>query len=182
MKKKILIGLGIVFLVFIAFMGYQFATTKKHSPAETKEFSYGGVDMKVVYCRPYKKGRLIFGEDKDDALIPYGKYWRLGANESTEITFSKNVLFADKPLAAGTYRMYVVPGATTWQVSLNSELGKWGALEPDYEKDVLKVDVPVTNDSPEVEQFTITFSSDSTAAHMDFAWDKTLVSIPIKAQ
>lgn len=182
MKKKIYIGLGVVVILFVAYIGYEFATTKKHSPAETKETSFNGVDVKVVYCRPYKKGRLIFGEDKDDALVPYGKYWRLGANEATEITFSKDVLFAGKPIAAGSYWMYAVPNATTWQVSLNNELGKWGAMEPDYEKDVLKVDVPADNNASETEQFTITFANDSTTSNMTFAWDKTSVTVPIQSK
>ncbi len=181
MKKNILIGLGAVLFIVVAALAYLALTTKSHSPAETKTFSYNGADIKVVYCRPYKKGRLIFGEDKDDALQPYGKYWRLGANEATEISFSKNVNFAGKPLNAGTYRMYAVPGASTWQVGLNSELGKWGAAEPDYSLDVLKVEVPAES-GPETEQFTITFDSDSTAARMNFAWDKTLVRVPITIQ
>lgn len=180
MKNKIFIGLGIVILIIVAYLGYEFATTKKHSPAETKSFTHNGVDIKVVYCRPYKKGRLIFGEEKDDALVPYGKYWRLGANEATEITFSKNVLFAGKPVPAGSYWMYAVPNATAWQVSLNSELGKWGAMEPDYEKDVLKVEVPASTTDGVIDQFTISFTSDSTAAQMNFAWDKTSVNVPIQ--
>lgn len=181
MKKNIFIGLGAVLFIVVAALAYLALTTKSHSPSETKTFSYNGADIKVVYCRPYKKGRLIFGEDKDDALQPYGKYWRLGANEATEISFSKNVNFAGKPLNAGTYRMYAVPGASTWQVGLNSELGKWGAAEPDYALDVLKVEVPAET-GPETEQFTITFDSDSTAARMNFAWDKTLVRVPITIQ
>src|SRR5438045_2445608 len=124
MKKKILIGLGVVVVIVAAGLGYIALTTKSHSPAETKAFSYNGADVKVIYCRPYKKGRVIFGDAS--ALQPYGKYWRLGANEATEITFSKNVNFAGKPIEAGTYRMYAVPGPASWQVSLNSELGKWG--------------------------------------------------------
>jgi hypothetical protein len=182
MKKKIFIALAVLFVILLGYIGYQFAITKTHSPAETKQFSHAGADIKVVYCKPYKKGRLIFGEEKDDALLNYGEYWRLGANEATEITFSKDVLFAGKPVSAGTYRMYAVPGASTWQISLNSELGEWGAMEPDYTKDVLKVDVPAVNNAPETEQFSITFSEDSTAAQMDFAWDKTRVSIPIMVQ
>jgi hypothetical protein len=181
MKKKIFISLSIALLIVLSFLGYKIATTKSHSPSETKDYSYNGLDVKVVYCRPYKKGRVIFGEDKDGALQPYGKYWRLGANEATQITFSKNLLFAGKPLAAGTYWMYAVPGASQWQVALNSELGKWGAMEPDYSKDVLKVEVPV-KDAPETEQFTINFSSDSTAAYMDFVWDKTKVTVPLTPQ
>ena len=53
-----------------------------------------------------------------------------------------------------------------------------GAREADHELDVLKVEIPVET-TPETEQFTITFDSDSTAAKMNFAWDKSLVRVPI---
>ena len=182
MKKKIFIGLGIALIIFVAFVGYRLLTTKSHSPSDTVEHEYNGLAIKVVYCRPYKKGRLIFGEKKDGALLPFGKYWRLGANEATEITFNKNIFFAGKPVTAGTYRMYAVPNATNWQVSLNSELGKWGALEPDYSKDVVKVDLAAEENSPETEQFTIKFSNDSIGTNMDFIWDRTKVTIPITIQ
>jgi len=182
MKKKIYIGLGIILVATIGFVGYIAFTTRAHSPSKTTEFSYEGLDIKVVYCQPYKKGRLIFGEEKDGALQPYGKYWRLGANEATEITFSKDINFAGNPVGAGTYRMYAVPGAATWQVTLNSELGKWGAMEADHALDVLKVDVPAGTAPSETEQFTINFGSDTTGIKMDFVWDKTLVSVPITLQ
>ena len=179
--KKILIGLGGVVIVTAGYIGYRVLTSRSLSPLATTTYHYNGLDMKVVYCRPYKKGRLIFGEEKDNALRPFGKYWRLGANDATEITFSKDINFAGQPVKAGTYRMYAVPNANTWQISLNSELGAYGATEPNYELDVLKVDVPVETE-PETEQFTINFGSDSTGATMDFIWDKTLVRIPITIQ
>lgn len=182
MKKKIYIGLGIAIIVVIGIVGYIALTTRSHSPTKTTEFSDEGLAIKVVYCQPYKKGRVIFGEEKDGVLLPYGKYWRLGANEATEITFSKNINFAGKPINAGTYRMYAVPGASSWEVSLNSELGKWGAIAPDYSLDVLKVEVPVSTAPSETEQFTINFTRGGSGATMDFMWDKTLVSIPITLQ
>ena len=37
---------------------------------------------RVVYSRPKKEGRTIFG-----GLVEYGQVWRLGANEATEIEF-----------------------------------------------------------------------------------------------
>jgi len=37
---------------------------------------------RVVYSRPQMKGRTIFGD-----LVPFGKEWRLGANEATTMTF-----------------------------------------------------------------------------------------------
>lgn len=33
---------------------------------------------RVIYCRPQKKGREIFG-----GLVKYNENWRLGANEAT---------------------------------------------------------------------------------------------------
>ncbi len=181
MIKKILIGLGIVLLAVVGFLGYGILFPK--SPNQTTSFSNNGLDIKVTYSQPYKKGRLIFGEEKDNALQPYGKYWRLGANAATEITLSKDVNFAGKPVKAGSYRMYAVPGATSFQVSLNSELGVFlAAGEPDYKKDVLKVDVPLTTAPTETEQFTISFGNDASGVKMDFVWDKVMVSVPITIQ
>ena len=178
MLKKILIGVGVVLLAIIGFFVYSNLFPK--SPPTTTAFSDRGLDIKVSYSRPYKKGRLIFGEEKDKALQPYGKYWRLGANAATEITFNKNISFAGKPVNAGTYRMYAVPGESTFQISLNSEVGVFfGVAEPDYAKDVVKVDVPVMQAPTETEQFTINFASDSTGVNMDFVWDKIIVRVPI---
>ena len=182
MKNKIFIGLGVVFVALVAFLLYASLVVAKRSPQKTTTFNDKGLDIKVVYCQPYKKGRLIFGEEKDKALQPYGKYWRLGANAATEITFSKDINFSGQPVKAGTYRMYAVPGPNAFQISLNKELGVYLAVnEPDYTMDVIKVDVPVQT-APETEQLTINFGSDSIAVNMDVLWDKTLVRVPITLQ
>jgi Protein of unknown function (DUF2911) len=184
MKKKIFIGLGALVVAFVAWSVYGlfFATPK--SPRKTTKFTYEDLDFSVTYSQPSKRGRLIFGEEKDGALQPYGKYWRLGANAATELTFNKNINFAGQPVSAGTYRMYAVPGPTSFQVFLNNELGvNFGAArDADHTLDVVKVDVPVQPQSTETEMFTINFSSDSTGVQMDFVWDKTLVRIPITRQ
>ncbi len=181
MKKKIFIGIGVVLLAIIGFFVY--SNLFPASPPMTISFSDRGLDVKVSYSRPYKKGRLIFGEEKDKALQPYGKYWRLGANAATEITFNKNVSFGGKPVKAGSYRMYAVPGPTSFQVSLNSETGVMlAAGEPNYSLDVVKVDVPVTTPQEEKEQFSIIFGSDSTGLKMNCIWDKTQFTVPITVQ
>lgn len=179
--KKILIGIAVVLLGIVGFFGYGVMFPK--SPGTKATFNDKGLDISVTYSQPSKRGRVIFGEEKDGALQPYGKYWRLGANAATEITFSKNITFAGKPLNAGSYRMYAVPGATSFKIGLNSELGTYfGVAEPDYTKDVLTVDVPVMTAPAETEKFVITFASDSTGINMDFVWDKTMVRVPIAIQ
>ena len=182
MRKKIYISIAILVVGFLGFFIYGVLTTRSHSPSETKAFSHAGLDVKVVYSRPYKKGRLIFGDEKDEALVPNGKYWRIGANDATEITFSKPVNFAGKPVSAGSYRMYAVPNATSWEITLNSELGKFGYFEPNYALDVVKVNALVEPSPVEVEQLTINFDNDSTGVIMDILWDKTIVRIPIAAR
>lgn len=181
MKKKILTGAGILFIAFIAWVVYGLYFAPKPSPPTTGSFSDSGLDINVSYSQPSKRGRLIFGEEAAGALQPYGKYWRLGANAATEITFSKDITFAGQSVNAGSYRMYAVPGAEAFKIILNSELGVnlKAAWEPDHSLDVLTADIPVQTSSSEVEKFTINFNSDSTGVNMDFVWDKTLVRVPI---
>jgi hypothetical protein len=183
MKKKIIIGVVVVVLALVAYVMYSGYQASKLSPRGNATYAYQGADMKVDYGRPYKKGRLIFGSEEEKALVKHGKYWRLGANEATEVTFSKNILFAGKPLNAGSYRLYCVPSASSWKLTLNSELGvNFGVVEADHDLDVLQVDVPVETAPTETEQLTMDFTSDSTAASMNIMWDKTLVRVPITIQ
>jgi hypothetical protein len=182
MKKKILISVLVVVVALVAFVAYNINKSSKLSPKSTASFNAQGLEMKVDYSRPSKRGRLIFGEEKDKALQPYGKYWRLGANYATEVTFSKNITFAGKPVNAGSYRMYCVPSDKTWSITLNSEIGKFGYFEPNHELDVVTVEVPVEYVPVETEQLTIDFATDTTTITMNIMWDKTLVRVPIAIQ
>ena len=179
MKKNILIGAGVILVVLIGLVGYGLITTKSHSPFKETTISFQGTDVTVAYCQPYKKGRLIFGDESEDALQPYGKYWRLGANEATVITFSSDVNFGDKSVPAGSYVMYAVPGKEAFEVSLNTELGRWGAGEADHDLDIGTITAPTSESNEPVEQFTINFNEEGEKLVMKFEWDKTVVSIPI---
>lgn len=195
MLKKILLGVGGLILIFVLYSVYVLFIAAPVSPLDTVSYSDQGLDISVSYSQPAKKGRLIFGEEADEALQPYGQYWRLGANAATEVTFSKDVNFAGEPVDAGTYRMYAFPGAETFEIGLNTELGVFfGIGEPDYELDVLRLKIP-TQTVDEVESLKFKFSSESVpmtpdepfsgvqeTIYMDFAWDQTMVRIPITVQ
>ncbi len=137
MKKKIFIGIGVVFLLFVIWVVYGLFIATPVSPPTTASYNEGGLEITVDYSQPSKKGRLIFGEKEDGALQPYGKYWRLGANAATEITFNKDVIFGGEPIKAGTYRMYAVPGPNAFKVTLNSETEVFfGVADPDHDLDI----------------------------------------------
>src|SRR5688572_18693020 len=78
------------------------------SPADVAYFRPGGRNSdpvaRVIYGRPQKKGRSMLGGSE-----PYGKVWRLGANEATEIKLYQDITFGDKLIKAGTYTMYAIP-------------------------------------------------------------------------
>jgi hypothetical protein len=161
-------------LVAVYFVGNRFIT-KSHSPAATAHHEKDGLVVTVEYCRPYKKNRVIFG-----GLVPYGKVWRTGANEATIIKFSKAVSLGNKKLPAGTYTLWTIPGATTWTVIINSEVGQWGT-EYDETKDVLRFEVNAAALHPELEMLVIDFKNDPSGINMLIKWDNALVTVPVIA-
>lgn len=183
MKKKVLMGAGILVLLLIIWVVYGLFFATPVSPPASVSYNEGGLEIKIDYSQPSKKGRLIFGEENEGALQPYGKYWRLGANAATEISFNKDVTFGGKTVDAGTYRMYAVPGPETFEITLNSETGVFfGVAEPDYDLDVLTIEVPVQKPASTVETFTIDFSSTEKGAIINFTWDHTMFQVPVSLQ
>ncbi len=129
---------------------------------------------KVVYSRPQKKGRDIFG-----GLVAYDKVWRTGANEATEVTFYQDVKVGDANVKAGTYSLFSIPGKSQWTIILNSGLHQWGAYQHDASKDVAKITVDAGSDSDSLEAFSIAFKRAGDGAEMVLGWDTTRVAIPI---
>ena len=181
------IGIALVFLLLAGYFGMQYAKeqTKKHSPLDTAKYSAAGLDISVAYCRPFMKGRKVFGPQVEDeankALQPWGQYWRLGANEATEITFNKDVSFGGKPVKAGTYVMYAVPNPDSWTIGLNTELGRWGYSEVDHDLDVLQVEVPANETTSSTEQLTIDFSEKDDKILLNIKWAQAHAAVPIGA-
>lgn len=132
---------------------------------------------RVVYSRPHKKGRQVFG-DSENSLCRYGRPWRLGANEATEIEFFRPVKIGGKEVAAGRYVIYCIPYADHWTLVLNSNLYTWG-LHMDTTKDILKVEVLTMELSPELEDFTMVFLPADHGSDLLMAWDNVKVIMPI---
>lgn len=176
--KKILAVLGIAVLLFVVYLVYGTFINPK-SPKGIVEYEKEALQIEVVYHRPFKKERLIFGSAEDKALVPFGKYWRLGANAATTFETSQEIAFAGRTLPAGIYRMYAIPEADHWIVALNEEAGAFGYSEPDYEKDVMRVNIASAPLLSPVEQFTIDIQEEGENLTLRMRWDTTSVSIPL---
>jgi hypothetical protein len=157
------------------------ALAPRPSPMSVAKTTIGDAYIKVVYSRPFKKGRLIFGTKEEKALVPYGEVWRLGANEATEITLTKDITIGGKSLKAGTYSMFAIPQKDKFTVIINSELGLWGQFRMDEKKEVLRFDVPVGQTEGEFEAFTMMFKKpEGNTTELMLVWDMMKVVIPIK--
>src|SRR3954469_3474594 len=106
MKKKIIIGVSAVVVLLAIGLVYLNYRNRTLSPSGKAELTVNGLTVSIPYSRPSVRGRLIFGTEEQKALQPYGKYWRLGANESTEIKVNEDISFNGQPVKKGTYRMY----------------------------------------------------------------------------
>lgn len=132
--------------------------------------------IKVLYSRPLKKDRALFGE-----LVPFGEDWRLGANEATEITFFQAVEIGSVRVPAGIYTMFANPiSASKWTFKLSTERFIGGSQDRDVTKDIVHVDIPVIKVPDTRESFSIGFQDvDDHTVHMLMEWGNTRAMLPI---
>jgi len=132
--------------------------------------------IRVTYSRPQKNDRAIFGK-----LVPYGKVWRCGANESTEIKLYQDIELNGKKVSAGAYSLFAIPGEKEWTIILNSDVDYWGAFKYNEQHDVLRVSASVTQLAKPLESFTIQFEGKGEKMGvMKFAWDTTEADLPFQ--
>jgi hypothetical protein len=129
---------------------------------------------RVIYSRPRKQGRAIFG-----SLIPFGQPWRLGANEATELQLFQNATILGKGVGKGRYTLYCIPQAKEWTITLNSNVDSWG-LHYDSTKNVHSFKIPVESYATPSEYFTMVFENSSRGASLLMAWDTTVARLPIQ--
>ncbi|MEN7549667.1 DUF2911 domain-containing protein [Rapidithrix thailandica] len=179
-KTKVYLIVGVGILIFFSILGYKAATTRSHSPKDTVRYVLDDVLLEMVYCRPYKKDRLIFGEKGSGALEYYGEYWRTGANEATTFEVNQEIYFGDKPLNAGRYSFYTIPNEQEWEIVLNREADRWGLWEPDYSLDAVKIKAPVVRQPEVLEQFTISMEETENGILIHLKWDDLDIAFPVR--
>ncbi len=175
-NTKIIILITFIFLIKSSIKAQDFKDLDQ-SPHDIVYFRANKISpptIKVLYGRPQKKGRDIFGN-----LVPYDRIWGVGANEATEIKFYKDVIFGDKKVSAGTYLLYAIPHKKEWILILNSNLDVWGTYGYEKKYDVARVQVKVSHAEP-IEAFSIGFKDKKKYVRMTLAWDTTRVNVPIK--
>ena len=149
----------------------------------------------VDYGRPLLRGRTeIFG-----AGAEYGKVvsdgspvWRMGANDSTQLTTQAPLSIGGKTLQPGVYNAFaeLKPGAWTLVLSTqprqprfdpNDKVLLYGSYNYDPKFDVLRAPMRVRTSDTRVEQLTIGFvNATDTSATLQVMWETTVATIDVK--
>lgn len=129
---------------------------------------------RVVYSRPQKAGRPIFG-----GLVKNGEIWRLGANEATEIEFFRSVKIGGKKIKAGRYTLYAIVNDNSWTMIVNKETDTWGSFKYDIKKDLVRTDVTLQKTDGPVENMSMYFEKTAVGCNLNIAWENTKVALPI---
>lgn len=187
MKK----ALTFLFLVNLSFCGYSqkmrgldkspidmayypddFSHDRKFAPEKVGNEAF----VRVIYSRPSKNNRKIFGEK-----VPFDKVWRVGANEATEVKFYQNVKINGQKIKAGTYNLFIIPKADEWTFILNTDLDVWGAYSYDAKKDIFKTTTKTQKTETIIENLSIQFSKlGEKSTTMKVAWDDTMADLVIE--
>lgn len=151
--------------------------TPAPSPFSKVEQKVGLTDVTLEYSRPGVKDRTVFGN-----LVPYGKIWRTGANARTKITFSSSVTIGGQELKAGSYSIFSIPTAESWEVVFYNDGKEFGTpKELNPEHIAAKATGKVYPIPFNVETFTIDLNNlTNTGARLEFIWEKTFVGIDIE--
>ena len=156
------------------------AQEKRASPHDKVEATVGGKKITIEYGRPYKKGREVFGQ-----LVPFGKVWRLGADERTLLTVEGDVMLGSLHVPAGSYSLWAQPGEKEWSLVVNKQAKGWGA-DWDYETKIKSEEfgraAMKVSKVPLAEQLSIAIVPGAgKQGKLTITWDTTQASIEIMA-
>ncbi|MEX0636465.1 MAG: DUF2911 domain-containing protein [Ferruginibacter sp.] len=172
--KKMTITIASCFFIFTAIAQLKMP---QPSPIQTikQEFALGSIEVK--YSRTAAKDRKVFGD-----LVPMNQMWRTGANGATIVRFTDAVEINGKKVDTGSYALYTIPGNESWEIILNKGVNNWGIDGYKELDDVLRFKVTPMNVKKKVESITIQIANiKPETCEMHIMWEKTAVSIPIKA-
>jgi len=179
MKKIVLNLFMIALMAFCVTDAQAQIKTPSASPSSKVTQSIGLTDVTVEYSRPSIKKRSIFGAN---ALVPYGKVWRLGANSATKITFGDDVALNGTAIPKGAYAVLAVPSANAWSLEFYPhESGSWSSYVD--KTPMATVTAKVTSLPFSLETFLISMDNlRANSADLEFMWDKTVATVQLTTE
>jgi hypothetical protein len=132
----------------------------------------------VSYGAPSLRGRKMVG-----GTDPYGKEWRLGADEATTFEVSTDVTVNGTKVPAGKYTLFVLPTASSWTLIISKKTGEWGIPYPGKEFELARIPMNKASLSAPQEQMSIDFEKTAgTKTEMHVKWDRDNYFVTIQGK
>lgn len=135
----------------------------------------GYTKIVISYGAPSVRGRTIYGN-----IVPYGHWWRAGANEATSLVTDRAIRIGGLLVPAGSYTLDVLPTPSGWQLIVNKQTGQWGT-QYDPSRDLGRVQMEVA--ALPVPQETLSYNIDHETAHsamLHIRWADKDAAVPIQ--
>lgn len=143
------------------------------SPLDSAKTVINGAHLKIVYSRPSKRGRVIWGK-----LVPWNMVWRTGANAATSFSTDKDIMIGDTKIPAGSYTLYSIYTPTSAKLIVNSQTGQWGTVY-NQDRDFARIPMEKTTVEPH-EMFTISFDTVGNKHELNLVWDTSAYHVAIQ--
>lgn len=145
---------------------------ERPSPLQETRFQVGGSDALLCYGAPSANEREVMGQ-----LVPFGEAWRMGANEATALHLAGPATIGGVAVQAGSYSMFAIPGADSWEIFVNSNFERWGIP---VDEGVRSADVGSFTATPEsTDDFVETLRYRFEGGEILLEWENTRVRIPV---
>jgi hypothetical protein len=172
--RGLLAGWTVLAVLAAVHVGVHAAQRPRVSPRATVEAEIDGAKIAIEYGRPSKRERVIWG-----TLVPWGRWWMPGADESTSIVTSAPIVFADKlTMPAGVHTIYTLPGEDAFLLIINKQTGQFHTV---YRPDQDLGRVPMTKEprAEPAEQLTFAVEpQDGGGGRFLLIWDDRAYVVP----
>jgi hypothetical protein len=152
----------------------------------------GGKRIQIIYGRPLKRGRDLFGADDFVEFLNDGApVWRAGANVSTRLLTETALQFGRTIVPPGEYTIFIELSrerwtfiVSTWRAQTtgydpNDKTALYGAFDYTPDKDLVRVPMTLETLPHSQEQLHWEFlDMTATGGRLVIMWDRRMASVP----
>lgn len=151
--------------------------TIKKSIRALAQGTIGKTNISITYHSPAVRGRIIWG-----GLVPYDQVWVTGAHMATTIRFDAELELMGKPVPAGQYALFTIPGKDTWTVIVNQNWQQHLTDEYDAALDVIRFEVKPIQETEPQERLRYAIIETEAGGVITMQWEKLKIEIPVSGQ
>jgi len=154
----------------------------------------GGKWIEIVYGRPLKRGRALWGSGADygKAVLGGAPLWRAGANASTRLKTEVPLVINGVTVAPGEYSLFIDLKENNWTLVVSTwgaqtkydpadKTALWGAYGYTPDKDVVRAPMKLDTLPNSIEQLTWEFVDlTDTGGTIALVWDRVMASVSFK--